>query len=119
MNLLFYLIALCSSKDPISAPGDVLIENSITAKEISLPDSSKLSCTSGDLNLVIADSTFSSYITSSTVSVTTIIAEDSDILISGKVKITGSISYTSELQIGMDQHTTFLGSSFLEIIKPG
>ena len=114
---LFFLFFITTAKDPISAPGDVSVEKMLNAHKISLPESSILSCSSGEISSVVSESLYTSYVTATTLSATTIIATDSDIFITGKLKISGSVSYTSNIQTSMDQHSVFLGkySSFLEI----
>lgn len=117
MRFLICLIVFVTGKTRVRSPGDVSIENMLNADSIKLPEASVISCESGEIESFVSESIFASYITSDSLSVTTIIATDSDILVSGKLKIVGSIRFTSDLQLSMEEHSAFFEdySSFLQL----
>lgn len=115
--LILTLIIATLGKDPVHAPGDMDVENSIQSFGTELPDDSTLLCNTAEVHSMIAESIYTTYVTANTLIVSSIIATNTDLLISGKLKITGSISYTSELQVSMDQHKNFIMApiSFLQL----
>ena len=118
-NIVLLVIGILAiqAKDPLQAPGDVNVENLLNVNTLNMPELSSLSCSTAELSTVSSKSLIASYITSDTVSVTDIIAKDSDIKLYGKIKITGSVSYSSDLQLSMkEKQSVFpISLSFLQI----
>jgi hypothetical protein len=113
MIVFLLLPALYTAKDPISTPEDVTVGDDVTSSKLILPDSSTFSCNTGEASNVVCEYLFSSNIYTTNLSVSTIIATNSDILVSGNLEILGSVSYGYDT----DENAAFLGSylSFLEI----
>jgi hypothetical protein len=106
-----------SSKDPIRVPGNIHIEDLINATSVSLPEKTTLSCESAEITSLSSDSLITSYLNSDTVQVFKIIAKDSSLVFNGKVNITGSVTYSSKIQIGLKKSKTLSQTRFLQKIE--
>lgn len=101
MTILILALGFCNAKDPIRVPGDLNVEDLLNATEVIMPAETTLACDSAEITTFYADSTTASYINADTVYVSKLLATDSSILFNGKVNITGTITYSSKIQIGL------------------
>lgn len=101
MAILILVLGFCYAKDPVRVPGDLNVEDLLNATEVIMPAETTLACDSAEISTFYADSTTASYINADTVYVSKLLATDSSILFNGKVNITGTITYSSKIQIGL------------------
>ncbi|CAG9326564.1 unnamed protein product [Blepharisma stoltei] len=134
ISLIFSIFSLVQAKNPITAPGDVNITNLVDSYSIELPDGSSFACTTAEADSFVSEYAEANEITANTLTVDKIIALNTEILLSGKVKINGEITYTTSLlETKREEYSTFLDtkpivqsklkggedfSSFLEIKVP-
>lgn len=115
-NMVGFLLALGISyaKDPVRVPGDLNVEDLINATTVLMPDETTLACDSAEITELYADSTISSYINADTVYVNKLLATDTSLFFNGKLNITGTVTYSSKVQISMHkpkgstQHPLFI-----------
>lgn len=117
MVLLWVLIAIASATQTLNAPGDVQVDKACNTGSLDMGKNSTLYTQTGVLSSLSAEHIETSTWTMNTLKVNYLIANTTEILFSGRVKITGEIRYSeSALQISAteqeapaQQFTTFLG----------
>ena len=102
-NMVGFLVALglTYAKDPVRVPGDLNVEDLVNATFVVMPDETTLACDTAEVSEFEADSTVSTYISADTVYVSKLLATDSSVFFNGKVNITGTVTYSSKVQISM------------------
>lgn len=102
MVLVLFLLQISAwAKDPVRIPGYLQVEDLINATSVSLPSETTLSCDTAEISYLTTDTLLTSYMNSDTVQVYRLLAKDSEIRFNGKLNITGSVTYSSKVQIGL------------------